>query len=164
QLRTAGTDYEQWVKDRYLSLPATVPQRVRDLARQVVQQASATNPYDQARAIESYLRTNFKYSTSIPLPPTGMDRIDWFLFQGKEGYCEYYAGAMVVMLRSLGIPARMAAGYAPGTYDAKTETYTVRESSAHTWPEVYFPGYGWIEFEPTPSQAVISYQPQSEVT
>jgi transglutaminase-like putative cysteine protease len=161
QLREAPTEYDQWVKDRYLSLPATVPQRVRDLAEEIVGLAGAANPYDKAKAIETHLRTKYKYNTSIPLPPTGADRVDWFLFQGKEGYCEYYAGAMVVMLRHLGIPARMASGYAPGTYDAKAGAYIVKESAAHTWPEVYFPGYGWVEFEPTPSQAVVAHQPLS---
>ena len=84
--------------------------------------------YDKAKAIEAYLRDsqNFKYSTTIPTPPTGMDRIDWFLFQSKEGYCEYYAGAMVVMLRTLGIPTRMAGGYAPGQYDERSQAYIVR--------------------------------------
>ena len=156
-LRDAGTQYEDWVTARYLSLPATVPARVRALARQIIAQAGATNPYDEAKAIESYLRLNYKYTVTIAQPPSGMDRVDWFLFQSKEGYCEYYAGAMVVMLRSLGVPTRMASGYAPGTYDEATESFVVKESSAHTWPEVYFPGYGWVEFEPTPSQAVVSH-------
>ena len=163
QLRVADTKYEQWISDRYLNLPATVPQRVRDKAEEVVAAAGATNNYDKAKAIETYLRQNFKYNTNITLPPAGMDRVDWFLFQGKEGYCEYYASAMVVMLRSLGIPARMAAGYAPGVYDTKTSQYIVRESSAHTWPEVYFTGYGWIEFEPTPSQAASVHQVLTDV-
>jgi transglutaminase-like putative cysteine protease len=151
-LRAVGTDYESWVINRYLDLPATVPQRVRDQAETVAREAGATNPFDQAKAIEAFLRANFKYNTAIPQPPSGSDRVDWFLFQGKEGYCEYYASAMIVMLRSLGIPSRMASGYAPGDYDAAKGTYTVKESAAHTWPEVYFPGFGWIEFEPTPSQ------------
>jgi hypothetical protein len=98
---------------------------------------------------------NFKYSTTIATPPQGVDRADWFLFQAKEGYCEYYATAMIVMLRHLGIPTRMATGYAPGNYEGK-DTFVVKESMAHTWPEVYFPGYGWVEFEPTPSQTVVS--------
>jgi transglutaminase-like putative cysteine protease len=152
-LRQAGTNYEQWVNERYLNLPATVPQRVRDKAQEIVDSQGATNPYDKAKAIEAYLRSdNFTYSTNIPLPPSGVENADWFLFQSKTGYCEYYATAMLVMVRSLGIPARMAAGYAPGQYDAAKDAYVVRESSAHTWPELYFPGYGWIEFEPTPSQ------------
>src|SRR5207237_7528723 len=101
---------------------------------------------DEAKAIETYLRQNYTYSTHIAQPPPGVDRVEWFLFQGKEGYCEYYASAMVVMLRTLGVPARLATGYAPGDYDPNTQTYTVKESAAHAWPEVYFPSYGWIEF------------------
>ncbi|MFL5735648.1 MAG: DUF3488 and DUF4129 domain-containing transglutaminase family protein [Chloroflexia bacterium] len=155
ELRAAGTSYDSWVVKRYTSLPATVPQRVRDLAEKVVADAGATNPYDEGKAIEAYLRNNYKYTTSIGTPPQGVDRADWFLFENKEGYCEYYATAMVVMMRHLGIPTRMATGYAPGSFDGK-DTFTVRESSAHTWPEVYFPAYGWIEFEPTPSQAVVN--------
>jgi transglutaminase-like putative cysteine protease len=157
-LRNAPSDplaYEQWLKDRYLSLPPTVGQRVRDLAFEVVQEAGATNPYDMAVAIEQYLRDNYTYSTQIEQPGPGVDRAEWFLFDNKKGYCEYYATAMVVMLRSLGIPSRMATGYAPGDYDSNSGTFTVKESSAHAWPEVYFPGYGWTEFEPTPSQTVI---------
>jgi transglutaminase-like putative cysteine protease len=157
-LRSASGDpleYDQWLRDRYLPLPATVSQRVRDLAFEVVQEAGASNPYDKAKAIEEYLRDNFTYSTQIEQPGPGVDRAEWFLFENKKGYCEYYATAMVVMLRSLGIPSRMATGYAPGDYDSKIGTFTVRESSAHAWPEVYFPGYGWTEFEPTPSQTTI---------
>src|SRR5207244_2891849 len=127
ELRAAGTDYEQWVKDRYLSFPATVPQRVRDLAEQVVAQAGAKTPYDKAKAIEAFLRANFKYTTNIEMPQAGVDRVDWFLFVSKEGYCEYYASAMVVMLRHLGVPTRMAAGYAPGSPDDKTGDYIIKE-------------------------------------
>lgn len=160
QLRAAGTAYETWVTDRYLSRPATLPQRVQDLAQSIVDSANATNPYDEGKAIESYLRTTYAYNTNIGQPPSGVDLLDWFLFTKKEGYCEYYAGAMTMMMRSLGIPTRLASGYAPGSYDAKTGAYIVRESSAHAWPEVYFPGYGWIQFEPTPSQAVITTEVQ----
>ncbi|HKP51528.1 MAG TPA: transglutaminaseTgpA domain-containing protein [Chloroflexia bacterium] len=151
--------YEQWLIDRYLKLPASISQRVRNLAAEIVQNAGATNPYDQAKAIETYLRENYKYNTQIAQPEPGVDRADWFLFEGKEGYCEYYSTAMVVMLRTLKVPARVATGYAPGDYDSATHTFTVKESAAHAWPEVYFPGYGWIEFEPTPSQAVITHDP-----
>ncbi len=165
ELSNAGGNYEQWVKDRYLVLPATVTQRVRDKAEQIVQAAGAANQYEAAKAIEEYLRGGeFTYSTNIPYPPSGVDNVDYFIFQSKKGYCEYYASAMVVMLRSLGIPARMAAGYAPGTYDSVSESYVVRESSAHTWPEVYFPRYGWVEFEPTPSQLASSHGPLPEAS
>ena len=157
-LRAAGTDYPDWVMTRYRSIPATVPLSVGNLAEQIVRDAGATTPYDMAKAIESYLRNNYEYSTSIDTPPSGVDRIQWFLFEGKKGYCEYYAGAMVLMLRHMGIPTRLAGGYAPGTLDTRSGSFIVKESAAHAWPEVYFPRYGWIEFEPTPSQAVITHQ------
>lgn len=166
-LRLASADYSKlsWL-ERYRTLPASMPQNVRDLAGRIVREADATNPYDQARAIERYLRdpSNYRYSTDIAQPPSGMDRVEWFLFESKLGYCEYYASAMIVMLRSLDVPvpSRMATGYAPGTFDPVAEQYVVRESAAHAWPEVYFPGYGWIEFEPTPSQAVISREMTGE--
>ncbi len=156
QLRVASTGYENWVKARYLKLPVTVSRPLRDLALQIVQDAGATNPLDEARALEKYLRENYQYSTDLPNPPIGRDRLDWFLFDIKKGYCEYYGGSMVIMLRTLGVPTRLAGGYAPGTYDSASQSYVVKESSAHAWPEVYFPGYGWIQFEPTPSQAISS--------
>jgi transglutaminase-like putative cysteine protease len=159
-LRLAGTDYPDWVRDRYMSVPATVPGSVVALAESIVKDAGADNPYDKAKAIETYLRANYTYTTTITPPPPGVDRVEWFLFQGKEGYCEYYASAMIIILRHLGIPARLAGGYAPGAPDPKTGNIVIRESSAHAWPEVYFPTYGWIEFEPTPSQPVITHQDQ----
>ena len=154
-LREAGTDYPAWV-NRYLQLPGSLPPRVGELARNIVAEAGATNAYDMAVALRDYLRANYKYNTKIPMPPPGVDRVDYFLFNGKEGYCEYFSSAMVVMLRVLNVPVREAVGYAPGEPDAASGEYVVRESSSHAWPEVYFPRYGWIEFEPTPSQAVIS--------
>jgi hypothetical protein len=157
ELRADNTDYATWLKDRYLKVPVKVPTQVAALARKIVADAGAETPFDKAKAIETYLRANYTYNTDITPPNNDEDRIYWFLFEGKEGYCEYYAGAMVVMLRDLGIPTRLAGGYAPGTYDPQTGQYTIRESSAHAWPEVYFPTYGWVAFEPTPSQAVISH-------
>ncbi|MDQ3928986.1 MAG: transglutaminaseTgpA domain-containing protein [Chloroflexota bacterium] len=156
ELRVATLDYPQWVRERYLSLPVSMDPAVRDLALNIVRNAGASNPLDEARAIEAHLRENYEYSTSIGQPPQGRDRVAWFLFENKKGYCEYYASAMIVMLRSLDIPARFAAGYAPGTYDTSSREFVVRESAAHAWPEVYFPGYGWIQFEPTPSQPAAS--------
>lgn len=156
ELRTATTDYPQWTRERYLDLPVSMDPLVRELAIDIVRDAGANNPLDAARAIEAHLRENYEYSTSMGQPPQGRDRVAWFLFENKKGYCEYYASAMIVMLRSLDIPARFAAGYAPGTYDAATGEFVVRESAAHAWPEVYFPGYGWIQFEPTPSQPAAS--------
>ncbi|MCB9450091.1 MAG: hypothetical protein H6672_01560 [Anaerolineaceae bacterium] len=156
QLRSAGTAYPAWVTDFYLQLSSSTTDRTRELARIIVQEAGAQTPYDQARAIESWLRTNIQYEESIPQPPRNQDPVDWVLFDLKQGYCNYYASAMIVMLRSLGIPARMAAGFAQGQYDPAQNAYVVLERDAHTWVEVFFPGYGWIEFEPTAAQAPIN--------
>jgi transglutaminase-like putative cysteine protease len=152
ELRAASTLYPEWVREIYTPVFPSVTQRTISLARDIVAQAGATTPYDQAKAIELYLRTNITYDERIPSAPPGVDPVDWVLFDFRRGYCNYYASAMVVMLRSLGIPARMAAGFAQGAYDAAQGAYVVRERDAHTWVEVYFPGYGWIEFEPTAAQ------------
>jgi transglutaminase-like putative cysteine protease len=149
-LRAAGNEYPAWVRERYLQVPNTVTQATRDLAARIVAESGARTPYDQAIAIQSYLRT-IPYNEAIPSPPTGAEPVDWFLFQQREGYCDYYASAMVLMLRSQGVPARWVRGYAGGEFDAERGVYVVRESVAHSWPEVYFPGFGWERFEPTPA-------------
>ena len=145
-LRNAGTDYPEWVKRKYLQLPDSLPARVRELAQKIT--APYDNPYDKAVAIESYLR-QIRYDENIPGPPPGMDGVDWFLFVERAGYCDYYSSAFAVMARSVGIPARIAAGYSLGEYDPEIGAYRQREFDAHSWPEVFFPGYGWVEFEPT---------------
>jgi transglutaminase-like putative cysteine protease len=153
QLRSAGTDYPDWAQDRYLQLPRTLPERVRNLTHEVVK--GATTPYDQAVAIQGYLR-RITYDQYINAPPAGRDVVDWFLFENRRGYCDYYASAMAVMCRILGIPARISQGYAPGEYDSASRSYVVRQQDAHAWPELYFPGYGWIDFEPTSSEPEIA--------
>ena len=155
ELRAAGSNLPRAITDRYLQLPNSLPGRVRDLARQIVTQANATNEYDQAAALESWLRSNIAYDESIVGPRAGQDGVDYVLFEAKKGYCDYYASAMAVMARSLGIPARVATGFASGEYDAQRGLYQVYQYDAHTWVEVYFPQYGWIEFEPTASQPAI---------
>ncbi|HZU08168.1 MAG TPA: DUF3488 and transglutaminase-like domain-containing protein [Chloroflexota bacterium] len=145
ELRAAGTDYPPWIA-RYLQLPRQLPARVRQEAQRVT--AGADNPFDKAAALESYLR-QFRYSTRVKQPPPDRDWVDYMLFESKEGYCDYYAAAMAVMLRAVGIPARVASGFAPGERDASQDLIIVKESHAHSWTEVYFPGYGWITFEPS---------------
>ncbi|MBO0683327.1 MAG: transglutaminase domain-containing protein, partial [Candidatus Dormibacteraeota bacterium] len=152
QLQSAGTSYPAWVAP-YRSFgsnyrPAIVEQRIHDLAVQIT--AGTTNVYDAATAIETYLRANYNYTLTPNQPPRERDPISYFLFQTKEGYCEYFASAMGDLLRSLGIPTRLVNGYGPGSYNESLGKYVVRESDAHTWVEVYFPSYGWIPFEPTP--------------
>ncbi len=152
QLRSDSTVYPPDIRARYLQLPDTVPQRVFDLAEEVAQ--GYDNPYDIAKAVETYVRS-YEYSDQIPGPKPGQDAADYFLFEEKKGYCDYYATAMAVMLRHLGIPTRLAQGYATGEYDPLSGGYRLLEKDAHTWVEVYFPTYGWIQFEPTASEPVI---------
>lgn len=150
QLRAAGQDYPAAIRARYLGLPNRVPERVFALARDLT--AASPTPFDQAVAIESYLRTNFEYSLEVPAVPVDSEVADYFLFELKRGYCDYYATAMAVLARAAGLPARLVTGYASGEYDASTAEYLVRQSDAHSWVEIYFPGIGWVEFEPTASQ------------
>ncbi len=158
RLRADGTEYPAWVRDRYLQLPEGLPARVRDLAAQIT--GPYDNPYDKAEALEAFLRT-YTYNQQIAAPPPGADGVDYFLFDVQQGYCDYYASAMVVMLRSVGVPARFVVGYTPGQPLDEDEragpqqpvTYRVLERNAHAWPEVFFPSYGWVQFEPTASEA-----------
>jgi transglutaminase-like putative cysteine protease len=143
-LRQAGTSYPQWVAPRYLQLPDSFPERVKSLAEQITE--GLDTPYDKAKAIEGYLR-QIPYDDQISGPRQGQDGVEYFLFDAQAGYCDYYASAMVVMLRSVGVPARYVRGYSQG---AKVDgVYRLLESDGHAWPEVFFPGYGWVEFEPT---------------
>jgi len=150
ELREAGTDYGAEIRERYLQLPP-LSKKVRDLTQEIT--AGAETPYDKLVAIESYLRREYTYDLNVPQPAEGKDVVEYFLFEARRGYCDYYASAMVVLARAAGIPARLASGYATGDYDHEAQRYVVREYNAHSWPEAYFPGYGWIEFEPTVSQA-----------
>lgn len=161
-LRAAGTDYPEWIKARYLQLLDSLPQRVRDLAEEITH--DKTNPYDKASALEEYLR-QIKYNSMIESPPSNQDLVDWFLFDLQEGYCDYYASAMVVMARVVGIPARVAVGYGRGEYNAEAGAYRVRDNNAHAWVEIYFPHYGWVEFEPTAAEpAIVRPRPPSANT
>jgi hypothetical protein len=111
------------------------------------------SPYDKAAAIASFLRQEIAYSPSVPAPPPGRDPVVWVLFVHKRGFCNYYASAQVLLLRSIGIPARLAVGFAQGGFE--DGAYAVHERNAHAWPEVYFPGIGWVEFEPTSNQSAL---------
>ncbi len=151
QLRHASTEYPEFIQ-HYLQLPE-VPPRVRQLAEAITKDKS--NPYDKAKAIETYLRETYPYDLNIPAPPQDRDVADYFLFELRRGYCDYYATAMVVLARASGVPARFVSGYSSGEYDAPNAQYVVRELNAHSWAEVYFPTIGWVEFEPTASEPEI---------
>ncbi len=158
QLQGAGTNYPDWLQSYayvppYGYRPPDVLNRIREKALEIT--AGTTNPYDAATAIEAYLRDgrNFTYTLTPPATPPGRDPIDYFLFDSHQGYCEYFATAMGDMLRSIGIPTRLVNGFGPGQFDTTINSYVVRSDDAHTWPEVYFPTYGWIPFEPTADNA-----------
>ncbi|MFB6126132.1 MAG: DUF3488 and DUF4129 domain-containing transglutaminase family protein [Halolamina sp.] len=147
-LREAGTDYPDAVQRRYTQLPESTPDRVSRRTQRVLANADASNPYEAALAIENYLETTKEYSLEVERPNGNV--ADSFLFEMDAGYCTYYATTMAVMLRSQGIPARMATGYTPGERVAE-DRWVVRGLDAHTWVEVYFPGVGWVPFDPTPA-------------
>jgi hypothetical protein len=111
--------------------------------------------------IQTYLRTTFSYSLTTPPPQAGRDPVDYFLFDAPGGFCSYFASAMAVLLRVNGVPARVASGYATGSYDSERQAYRISAGDAHAWVEVYFPGLGWVEFEPTTSQTAFTYAPGS---
>jgi len=167
-LSAAGTEYPGWILDRYVQLPGTMPSRVTDFAQELTKDIET--PYEKAIAIRDYLRT-FEYTLDIEAPPDGTDGVDYFLFELEKGYCQYFASAMTVLLRASGVPSRMVAGYGPGelmeqygpgdmtghgpgAWQDWQDTFVVRNS--HSWSEVFFPGYGWIPFEPTPVRPVIT--------
>lgn len=158
--QSTNTTYPDWVKARYLQVPSGFSPRVVELARQIA--GEEKTPYDKALAITQYLRRTITYTISIPDPPRNRDPLEWFLFDERAGFCNYYASAEVMMLRSLGIPARLVVGYAEGTWDPKQGVYVVQGKDSHAWPEVYFTDLGWITFEPTVSQPTTSYPAGSE--
>lgn len=145
QLRAASVEYPEWVTARYLEVPDNIRPDFETLARKIT--AGQNNPYDKATAVTAYLRANMQYSTSLPATPEGREPLAWILFTYKKGFCNQYASSEVILLRSLGIPARLAVGFAQG--ESTNGGYLVRKRDAHAWPEVYFPGIGWVEFEPT---------------
>ena len=147
-LLDAEDEYPEEIAARYLDLPE-IPERVRELALEIVTEAGAETRYEKARAIESYIR-RYEYDLDLEPPPLDMDITEYFLFDVQRGYCDYSASAMVVMLRSLGVASRYASGYGMGNYDYFQEAWVVTGLNAHAWAEVYFPELGWIEFEPTP--------------
>lgn len=150
ELRAAEDAYTPEIAERYVALPE-IPARVAALALEIVDTAGAETRYDKARAIESYLR-GYTYDLDVAPPPLDQDIVEYFLFDLQRGYCDYSASAMVVMLRSVGVASRYASGYGMGTYDYLEERWRVTGQNAHAWAEVYFPGLGWIEFEPTPTE------------
>lgn len=147
QLRKLPSVYPDSIRETYLQLPPIDP-RVKKLADDI--SGKSRNEYDKAASVEAYLKTHYAYTLDLTGPETS-DPLAQFLFVRRAGHCEYFAAAMTVMMRAEGIPARYVTGFLPGEYNDVGGDYIVRESDAHTWVEVYFPNYGWLTFDPTPS-------------
>lgn len=139
----------------YLQLPKIDP-RVETLAEQITR--TQQTRYDQVVAIEQYLQTKLRYSLNLAAATT-QDPIAFFLFDSQAGHCEFFASAMAILLRSQGIPTRLVNGFLQGRFNDVSKHYVVRASDAHSWVEVYFPGYGWISFDPTPASGRTSAAP-----
>ena len=146
----------------HLDLPPEVSDRTRQLAAEITE--GLATPYEQARAIEQYLR-RYPYDLEVPAPPENVEIADYFLFDLERGYCDYYATAFAVLARLNGLPTRFATGFAVGTWNPDLEARVVTEAEAHSWPEVYFPAYGWVAFEPTagrPELARVDTTPEQQ--
>lgn len=154
-LSRAGMVYPDSIKATYLQLPAYFSESIRLLSENIT--AAAPTPYAKVGAVIGYL-SHFTYRLEVDLPPAGTDSVAYFLFTGKKGYCLHFASAAVVMLRSVGIPSRLAVGYLPGEPGNVPGQYLLRDKYYHAWPQVYFPGYGWVDIEATPPS------PESQVT
>lgn len=142
---------------RYLELPSNLNPQITTLAREVIVKSGARTWYDASRAIESHLRD--KYGYSLEMKADGPDPLSDFLFNVKQGHCEYFATAMAVMLRTQGVATRVVNGFLPGEYNEAAGAFTIRQSDAHSWVEVYFPQTNtWVTFDPTPSAGRTSHE------
>jgi transglutaminase-like putative cysteine protease len=157
QLRDVGDDdVPAEFREQYTALPEAVSPEVRGLAQVIVGRAEARNPYERAIALQRYLRSApFVYDATVG-PGAGADALAAFLFQTHRGYCEQFAGSFAALARAVDLPARVAVGFTWGAQDPEEPTlYRVRGVHAHAWPEVYFHGYGWVPFEPTPGRGPV---------
>jgi hypothetical protein len=146
-LRKASGNLPAEIALNYLQLPKQLDPRIPPLAAEIT--SGQSNDYDRARAIERYLMSHYAYTLKLSERRPD-DPLAEFLFDRKQGHCEYFASAMAIMLRTLGIPSRIVNGFRNGQFNDLTSSYIVRASEAHTWVEVYFPNYGWSTFDPTP--------------
>jgi len=149
RLRAASAEYPEEIRATYLQLPRLDP-RIPVLAKLITERSET--PFDKTITVENYLRSRFTYTLNLTGKP-GNDALAHFLFETRAGHCEYFASAMAIMLRTLGIPTREVNGFLPGEYNDLGGDYIVRASDAHSWVEVYFPGTGWMTFDPTPPGA-----------
>ncbi len=146
RLRRAGTTMPRGM-ERYLQVPGELPSRVGDLAGDITR--GSASEYDRVLAVQSWIQQHTRYNLDVPADPPGVDAVDEFLFVTRQGFCEQIASSMAVMLRTLGIPTRLVTGYGPGSRNPFTGYFEVKQSDAHAWLEVYYPGSGWVQYDPT---------------
>lgn len=164
KLLLSNGDTPDWIEDIYLRLPQDFSPKITDLA--ILLTADKTTRYEKVDAITNFLRSEYKYRDSISIPQ-GIDPVEWFLFEGNRGFCNYFASAQVLLLRSIGIPARIVVGYSQGYKKPGENIFVARVNDSHSWVEVFFPDIGWVIFEPTPSLPAIHYKndsPQYELS
>ena len=147
-LSQVGNDYPSSVSTQYVRLSSDFPDEIRELSKEITR--DTITPYQKVVAIDKYL-SQFPYEEEIEAPPEGTDGVSFFLYTQKSGFCLYFASAMVVMLRSVDVPARLAVGYIPGEFGEEEDEYILRNKDYHAWAQVYFTGYGWVDIEATPS-------------
>ena len=173
ELDAAGANYPTWVTDRYLQLPESLPARVTELGADIIAKSEAETPFEKVTAVQDFLQDQ-GYSLSILGPKPGQDALDYFLFETQseacprgespapcrddqlKGYSQYFGSAAAVLMRSVGVPTRMVAGYAPGSFIPGQNRFVILGSDRHGWAQAYFPGYGWIDVESTPGYGVFA--------
>ena len=146
-LRAEGSIANTDARGLFTQVPVSTSDRTRALA----QQLEAPTTYDTVLAIQAWLAANVEYDLDAQVPPEGADAVDHFLFESQRGFCEQIATATAIMLRTLGVPARIATGYVPSERDVVAGVWISRASDAHAWVEVRFPNFGWVAFDPTAS-------------
>ena len=167
ELAQTGNDYPNWVTDRYLLLPADIPDRVLDLSRKVVADAGAVTPFEKVQAVKEFLQSQ-SYSRQVSGPEADEGGVDWFLFESQsepcpagadecdeseiKGYSQYFGSAATVMLRVVGVPTRMTVGWAEGHYISQARQFLILDNDRHGWTQVYYDNYGWVDVEVTPGR------------
>ncbi|HAF62764.1 MAG TPA: hypothetical protein DCK95_10635 [Anaerolineaceae bacterium] len=162
KLQTAGKAYPARIKRIYLQLPDDFSPRITKLSEAITE--GLDTDFAKALAITDYLRKTYRYSFEVDDIPATLDPVFWFLFEEKSGFCNFYASAEVLMLRSIGIPARLGVGYAQGVVIEKGKVFEIRSKDSHAWAEVYFPDFGWVIFEPTSAQPAVTFQHEHDET
>ena len=157
-LKAAGDAYPTVIAESFLgNLDSATPSamtHLRETAEEITR--GMTNAYDKVMALKTWVEGQCKYNTGTPAYPLEVDVAEYFLFTAKQGYCDSFATALAMLCRAAGIPSRVASGFAPGTFEAESQEYVVRERDKHLWTEVYFPNVGWITFDATEGAEDIS--------